>query len=159
MTNKLKEIIEGWFTEQGKEILGKRKFTAICNEDLIDLEQRLQSYINEQMEIATTDLHHEIAKLKDKGLEDKPSGITREELEGMKRENIVEKRRMCCEENPQPCLYDEADGNETCVMQDKKIPKEKCKSYKKVLLYEEDYSQYNQAIDDIIALLPKEDKK
>ena len=69
----------------------------------------------------------------------------------MKKKEIIDiTKKMCLNlEHPTDCLYDKPDKNgETCLMQDRKIPKEQCGDYKDMQVEYEDFAQYNQAIDE-----------
>ena len=73
-------------------------------------------------------------------------------LEGKRKEKIDITKKMCHNlEYPSPCLYDEPNPNgATCTMQDKNIPKEKCKDYKDFQVEYEDFAERNQLITELI---------
>jgi hypothetical protein len=73
-------------------------------------------------------------------------------LEGKRKEKIDITKKMCHNlEYPSPCLYDEPNPNgATCTMQDKNIPKEKCKDYKDFQVEYEDFAERNQLITELV---------
>jgi hypothetical protein len=73
-------------------------------------------------------------------------------LEGKRKEKIDITKKMCHNlEYPSSCLYDEPNPNgATCTMQEKNIPKEKCKDYKDFQVEYEDFAERNQLITELI---------
>ena len=73
-------------------------------------------------------------------------------LESKRKEKIDITKKMCHNlKYPSPCLYDEPNPNgATCTMQDKNIPKEKCRDYKDFQVEYEDFAERNQLITELI---------
>lgn len=74
-----------------------------------------------------------------------------------KKQIIDIKKKMCFNSDyPTPCYYDEpSKRGDTCLMQDKGIPKENCPEYKNMCVEYETFEEHNSAIDTMNSNLDK----